>query len=163
MKITEKFIPKKKAKEQTIVVGCGSLGARIAAMLSDQNKNVVVIDINPGAQRKLPPSYGGIVASGDGKDMDTLEAAGIKEAACLITVTNDDDTNIMISQMAKVMFEVETVIARVKDTTKLVAFKGIDIKVISPLTLSINEFQKFIKGDIIEDNITTGKAEGEQK
>lgn len=127
-----------------IVVGCGRLGSTIASMLSEKNLNVTVLDIDQSNFRKLSASYGGLIKEGDGTDIDMLERVGIKNAAVLIATTNNDDVNIMIGQIAKVIYKVDEVITRIYDNSKKITCKNMDIKTISPTELSVNEFRRIL-------------------
>ena len=65
----------------------------------------------------------------------TLEAAGVVGADAVIAATNDDAVNIMISQMVKQKYHVETVIARLYDLSKERTYKDLGVQVISPVSL----------------------------
>lgn len=134
----------KTKKEFIIIVGCGRLGSSLASLMSDQDKNVAIIDINEKAFRKLPVSYGGFTIEGDGSDLDVLSSVNAKDADILIASTNNDDTNIMVAQIAKHIFEIKKVIVRIQDASKQVAYDDSDIESICPTKLSINEFQRII-------------------
>lgn len=135
---------KRQKKESIIIVGCGRFGSALATMLSEQNKSVAIIDIDERAFKKLSPSYGGFSIEGDGTDIDLLTSAGAKSADILVASTNDDDTNIMIAQIAKQVFGINRVITRIYDTTKQVAYNDMDIVSICPAILSVNEFERII-------------------
>lgn len=131
-------------KDQAIIAGCGRLGSSVAGMFSEQNHSVVVIDIDERAFRKLPPSYGGLTVTGNAGDSDILKDSDIEETAVLIACTNNDDTNIMIAQIAKIIYGVPNVIARIQDSSKLVVFEGTGIGTICPSLLSVQELKKIM-------------------
>lgn len=141
----------KNKKENIIVIGCGRLGSTIAGNLSEKNLNLMIVDIDQSSFRKLSASYGGLSKEGDGTDIDLLESIDIKEADIVITSTEEDDTNILIAQIAKVIYNVPDVIARIYDTSKVGICENYGINVISPTALSISEFQRVIFGEE-EDN-----------
>lgn len=138
------IIKKQQKNESIIIVGCGRFGSSLATILSEQNKNVSVIDIDESTFRKLSSSYGGFSIEGDGTDVDLLSLAGAKNADILIASTNNDDTNIMIALIAKQAFQIKNVIARIYDASKQAAYSNMDIMSICPAVLSINEFNKII-------------------
>lgn len=135
---------KKVKKEHIIIVGCGRFGSSIVEMLTEQNKSVVIIDIDESAFIKLPASFNLLSVIGDGADTDLLEIAGAKSADILIASTNDDDINIMIAQIAKQVYNIQTVIARINDSSKEVSFNDINITAIYPAILSANECCKIV-------------------
>lgn len=127
--------------ESVVIIGCGRLGSTLAEMLYDQNFHVIVVDHDERAFRKLSPSYGGFTLEGDGCDPDILVEAGSNNADILIATTDDDNTNIMIAQMARQAFQIGKVIARIYDTSKRSACIDESIQFICPALLSIEEFK----------------------
>ena len=133
-----------------IVAGCGRLGAKIASALSAQGKNVVVLDNNSLSFRKLSPDYSGFTIHGDATDIDMLAQAGIEKADVVVAATNDDNTNIMIAQIASKIFNVPKVISRLYDTEKEIVYQDFTIQLIYPSRLSISEFEKLFSSDGVE-------------
>jgi len=127
-----------------LVAGCGRLGANIASVLSAQGKDVVVLDVVSTAFRKLSPDFGGFSIEGDATDLATLERAGIEKAGIVVAATNDDNTNVMIAQIASKIFAVPKVISRLYDTEKEIVYQDYPIRLIYPSRLSIIEFEKLM-------------------
>ena len=121
------------------------MGCNIATELSLSGRDVVIIDINENSFRKLSANYSGFKVVGDATDIDTLMEVDIYKATMLIAATNDDDVNIMISLIAKNILNIDTVITRLYDNEKEVVYEGLDIKIIRPTTLTINEFDKLLE------------------
>lgn len=130
--------------EYIIIAGCGRLGAGLAKRLSLQKKNVIVIDEKEDAFRKLPSSYSGLTMCADVKDITKLEETGIKQADIFITVTDNDNINIMAAQMAKEIYKVEHVLTRIYDEEKLVLLKNSGIETFCPTELSEKEINRFM-------------------
>ena len=133
-------------KNYVIIVGCGRLGANLANTLSDNGGNVLIIDQDKDSFRKLSPSFGGLTLIGDATDMDVLREAEIEKATVVVAVTNDDNTNIMVAQMAKELFDIQHVISRLYDPDRECVYREFDIDTICPAILSV----KVISG-ILED------------
>ena len=127
-----------------MVVGCGRLGANLANTLSDIGEGVVVIDKNQESFRKLSPSFGGIALEGDASNMTVLEHADINRATAVISLTNNDNTNIMVAQLAKEMFGIEQVIARLYDPECECVYEEFGISTICPAVLSMKEIDKLL-------------------
>ena len=136
---------KKTNFEYIIIVGCSRFGTNIATELSLSGRDVVIIDINENSFRKLSANYSGFKVVGYATDIDTLMEVDIYKARMLIAATNDDDVNIMISLIAKNILNIDTVITRLYDNEKEVVYEGLDIKIIRPTTLTINEFDKLLE------------------
>ncbi|MDP3129908.1 MAG: NAD-binding protein [Bacillota bacterium] len=98
-----------KTKERTIVVGLSRLGSTIAAKLSEQGADVVVIDKESDSFRKLPETYSGYEVVGDVMDTDVLEKAGIETAKTIIVTTDEDNINIMIGEISAYIYGVENI------------------------------------------------------
>lgn len=135
---------------QILIIGCGRLGASIANTLSNRNRNVTIVDINKDSFRKLSPSFSGLSMEGDATDIKILNEAEINKADVLIAVTNNDNINILIAQMAKCIFDVKEVIARLYDPDKECVYKECNIKTIFPALLSAGEVERIL--DEEEDN-----------
>ena len=133
---------KKHGHQLCIIIGCGRLGASVASMLSVDGMEVVTIDISKDAFSRLPPSYTGFTIEADACDTHALENADIKKAETVLVATGDDNINIMVSQIAKVIYETPTVITRLNDTEKEALLTDSGISVIYPVKLEIEAFRE---------------------
>lgn len=143
-----KLFEAKKAKPYTIIVGCGRLGANLANALSNEGDNVLIMDNDKDSFRRLAPNFGGLSVVADGTDLDKLREARIEHATAVIAVTNHDNTNIMVAQMARDMFGVGHVIARLYDPECESVYRELGISTICPATLSAKEIDKLLYGQL---------------
>lgn len=139
-----KMFKTKKEEEYTIIIGCGRLGANLADTLSEIGCNVLIMDRDRDAFRKLSPGFGGLSVNGDGTDLDALVDAGIEKASTVIAVTNNDNINIMAAQIARDVFHVESVIARLYDPERECVYREFGIETICPALLSVKEIDKLL-------------------
>lgn len=128
-----------KNDDYIIIVGCGRLGANLANTLSDDNGNVLIMDTTKDSFRRLSSDFGGLSLVGSGTDLNALRNAEIEKADAVIAVTNDDNTNIMIVQLAREMFHVSRVIARLYDPDRESVYQELGIDTICPAILSAKE------------------------
>ena len=128
----------------TVIVGCGRLGADLANTLSEEGESVLILDKNKDSFRKLSPSFGGLSMEGDGMDLDILNAANVRRADTVVAVTNNDNVNIMIAQIAKECFSVKRVISRLYDPERECVYRELGIDTICPAVLSVNEIDKIL-------------------
>ena len=135
---------KKHNQRLHIIIGCGRLGASVASMLSSSGIEVVIIDITNDAFAKLPPSYTGFTVEADACDTHELENADIAKAGAVLVVTGNDNMNIMISQIAKVIYETPVVVTRLYDTEKEALLMDSGIGVIYPVKLEIEAFRELV-------------------
>jgi trk system potassium uptake protein TrkA len=114
-----------------IIVGCGRVGAELAKLLSNEGHDVVVIDKSPAAFNRLGGSFNGLTLTGNGFDPDLLKQAGIEKANVFCSLTNGDNTNLVSAQVAKKIFAVPKVIARVYDPERAQIYQSLGLDVIS--------------------------------
>ena len=138
-----KLFESKKA-DYVIIIGCGRLGANLASALSDDGGNVLIMDQNRDSFRRLSASFGGLSVVGNGTDLDALKEARIEDASTVIAVTNNDNTNIMVAQIARDLFHVKNVIARLFDPERETVYQEFGIKTICPAVLSVKEIDKLL-------------------
>jgi trk system potassium uptake protein TrkA len=138
------FKDKETHKDYTIIIGCGRLGASLANTLSDEDGNVLIIDKNKDSFRKLSPSFGGLSIAGDALDLDVLQEAQIDKASVLVAVTNNDNANIMLAQIAREMFQIQRVIVRLYDPDRKDVCREFGIDTICPAILSAKEIGKIL-------------------
>ena len=120
-----------------IVVGCGKVGANLANVLSEQGHDVSVVDRNEDSFASLDPEFSGFTTVGVPIDQDILRKAGIDSCDALAAVTNDDNANIMIAQMAKNIFRVPKVITRIYDPERGEVFRQFGLETICPTSLTV--------------------------
>lgn len=133
-----------KEKEYTIIAGCGRLGATIAGKLSESKKDVLILDSDKTAFRKLSSSYGGLTMLAAATDVEKLEDAGIKGADAFIAVTDNDNVNLCAAQMARKLYRIPKVVARIYDDEKAVLLEGMGVDTICPSELSEKEISHYI-------------------
>jgi trk system potassium uptake protein TrkA len=97
---------------RVIVVGCGRVGSQLATLLSVEGHDVVVIDRDPGSFRRLGTAFNGMTVVGLGFDEEVLEAAGARGAGAFAAVTDLDNSNLMAAEVARKLFGVKHVVAR---------------------------------------------------
>lgn len=135
---------KRNKEDYVIIVGCGRLGANLANTLSDNEGNVLIMDVLKDSFRRLSSTFGGLSVVGNGTDLETLQNAQIQNASAVIAVTNHDNTNIMIAQLARDLFHVKKVIARLYDSERESVYHDLGIDTICPAVLSAKEVDKLL-------------------
>lgn len=128
-----------------IVVGCGLLGAYLAGKLSEEDNNVMVIDKNKDAFERLPPYFGGFILNRDANNANALLEAGIENANAVISVTGNDNLNMFVSIVAKDIYHVEHVLARLCDPKHQNNFRELGVKTISASDLWLDAFKKEVR------------------
>jgi trk system potassium uptake protein len=116
---------------RVIIVGCGRVGARVAAELDTRGEHVTVIDIDQRAFARLPQTFGGETVRGNGMDEDTMRSAGADQADIVMTLTEGDNRNALAAQLAKHRFGVPRVIAKINDPLRGEAYRALGLETIS--------------------------------
>ena len=120
---------------RVVVMGCGRVGSTIAARLEREGNTVTVVDTDPYSFRRLPSDFKGETMVGSGYDDHTLVAAGIRQADAFLALTQGDNRNLLAAQMAKHIFEVKTVVARVYDPFRGEIFANLGLRTFSPTNI----------------------------
>jgi trk system potassium uptake protein TrkA len=129
-----------------VILGCGRVGSMLAALMAGQGHEVTVIDTNPDAFRRLPADFQGRTVVGTGIDEETLRRAGIERADGFVAVTNGDNRNIMATQMARHLFKVPKVIARIYDPIRAEAYQELGIETLCSTAVGAGVFQDYLLG-----------------
>ncbi len=101
-----------------IIVGCGRMGAGLARTLSLSGHAVTVVDRDRDVLAGLEPSFRGQGVLGSGFDRNALLRAGIRQADGLAAVTDSDEANLVLARLARHVFRVPRVVARLVDPRK---------------------------------------------
>lgn len=134
-----------------MIVGCGRVGSQLALLLSQEGNNVTIIDKNPEAFKRLGGTFNGIAAAGNGFDEKLLRELGIEKQDAFVSVTSGDNTNLMASQIAKKIFKVPKVMARVYDPQRAGIYRKLGLDIISGTVL----VAAMIRDKIIENRFTS--------
>ncbi len=98
-----------------IIVGAGEVGFHIASHLALENKDVVVLDIDPDAIRRISDHLDVQVVTGSGSSPVILEEAGIQDAEVILAVTNSDETNLVACLVADIISPSTIKLARIRN------------------------------------------------
>ena len=129
-----------------VIMGCGRVGAQVAALLDEEGHKVTILDIEPYSFRRLPSSFNGTPLVGDGTDEDYLKRAGIEEADAFVAVTQGDNRNVMAAQIAKHSFNVPKVVCRIYDPLREELYHTLGLETISPTTIGAKLLRDVVVG-----------------
>jgi trk system potassium uptake protein TrkA len=119
-----------------IVVGCGRLGSHLANTLGREGHSLVVIDRDKQAFAALSVDFSGFQLEGDAVELAMLRQAKTGNADLVIASTSEDNVNLMVAQVAKTVFKVPRVLARVFDPKRERIYRELDIETVSPVALA---------------------------
>ena len=122
---------------KAVVVGCGRVGSAVALELDRIGWEVTAIDENEDALHRLGEHWSGGFVVGHGMDIDVLREAGIESADAVVVATDGDNTNLVIGQLAKKRFNIETTVVRVLDPHRAALYKKLGLWTVSPTSAAI--------------------------
>lgn len=97
------------------IIGAGFTGSRLAQMLAEEHRSVVLIDKDPDRARFAADRLDCKVLAAEGTDFDVLERAGIGSADSLVALTGDDETNMAVCSLVDSVWPHVCKIARVRN------------------------------------------------
>lgn len=144
-----------------IIIGCGRVGSGLARMLSNRGHQVTIIDSDPLAFERLGKSYKGKTIVGIGFDHQSLLDAGIEKADAFAAVTASDEANAVAARIAKNVFRVPRVAARIYDPRKAEIYRRLGMQTVSPVALGISRMASLLSFNDLA--VTEGLGNGEVK
>src|SRR5690606_18648808 len=110
-----------------VIMGCGRVGSTLAHKLEDRGHTVAVVDQSAEAFRRLGPHFRGTTVTGLGFDRSVLQEAGIERASAFAAVSSGDNSNVLAARIAREIFGVENVVARIYDPGRAEVYQRLGI------------------------------------
>jgi trk system potassium uptake protein TrkA len=116
---------------RVVVMGCGRVGSSVADGLSRIGHDVAIIDRENAAFNRLSPDFAGERVLGLGFDRDVLVRAGIEGTDAFAAVSSGDNSNIISARLAREIFGVRRVVARIYDAKRAAVYERLGIPTIA--------------------------------
>jgi len=142
-----------------MIIGCGRQGAELAKTLSLNDCTVTVVDNDKTAFERLGPPFRGQIIHGYGFDRDVLIEGGIERADGLAALTASDDINIVVARLARQVFKVPRVVARVHDPLKAEIYRRLGVQTVTPVDLGTRRFAELLTFSPLEPVKRLGNGE----
>ncbi|HDQ40003.1 MAG TPA: Trk system potassium transporter TrkA [Desulfonatronum sp.] len=127
-----------------VIIGAGEIGFRVAQRLSMENKDVVIIDRNPDAIKRINDHLDVQTILGSGSSPVLLEKAGIQQAELFLAVTDSDEINLTACLFARTLAPEITKLARVRNQ-EYMHFKSALTREILNIAHVINPDQEVVR------------------
>ncbi|HSB00699.1 MAG TPA: TrkA family potassium uptake protein [Anaerolineales bacterium] len=114
-----------------IIMGCGRVGSQVSQLLVTHGHEVTVIDHDANALARLGPDFRGKVVQGLGFDKNVLIEAGVETAEGFIAASSSDNANIVAGRIARLIFRVPRVVARLYDPVRAEVYQRLGLTTIS--------------------------------
>ena len=151
--------PHPASRENILIVGCGRVGVELAHSISAKGHHVTVMDTNLQSFDRLGPGFSGRTVQGDALDQDSLKRAGIDQAHGLAAVTTSDSANIVAARIARDIFHVEHVVARVYDPTRAPIYEHMGLQTIASSSWGARRIEQLLLHPGLRSLVAAGNGE----
>ena len=131
-----------------IIVGAGKVGYHLGRFLMAEGHEVMLIEKDRAKVNTLSLEFHESIMEGDGSIVEVLKAAGTNRADVVVAATGNDEDNLVICQVTKLVFMRPRTIARVNNPRNEELFTGLGVDASVSATKIINS--------IIEEQVKAG-------
>ncbi len=146
---------------RVIIVGCGRMGAELANHMWRDGHDVTVVDKNPQAFYRLGAGFKGATVEGVGFDRDVLIRAGVERADALAATTSGDNSNIITARVARNVFHVPKVIARLYDPRRAEIYQRLGLQTVSSTAWGVSRAIQLLSHAELYVSVTLGNGDVE--
>jgi trk system potassium uptake protein len=144
---------------KVIIGGCGRVGAMLATKLSFEGHEVVVIDKSALAFRRLGKSFNGMTIRGMVFDRGVMEKAGVDRSDAYVAVTSGDNSNVVSATIAREIYRVPKVVARIFDPRRAEIYRRLGIQTVSSVSWAANEISSLVLFQHLVRDVSLGGGE----
>ena len=144
---------------KVVIGGCGRVGAMLATKLSFEGHDVVIIDKSVQAFRRLGRSFSGDTVRGMVFDKGVLDLSGIDRADAYVAVTSGDNSNVVSATIARDIYRVPKVVARIFDPRRAEIYRRLGIQTVSSVTWAANEITALVLHQHLVRDVSLGDGE----
>ena len=130
---------------RVMIIGCGRVGSVLANSLDGNGHQVVVLDRDQQAFRRLSEKFSGERIVGNGLIEEFVRPTLKEKTDLLFVSTNKDNINLMISQRVKKNVQVGRVIAVVHDSVLAGLYRELGLETVCPTDLVLKEVLQMIQ------------------
>lgn len=140
-----------------IIVGAGDIGRPLIDIATRSGNEVVVVEIDPERADRVADDYDCLVLNDDATVKNVLDEAGAERADGIISTTDRDPTNIMVSLLAK-EFEIPAILSVVHDPDHMEVFRHIGVNTMeNPQELIAEHLYRAVARPAIVDFMRIGE------
>lgn len=138
-----------------VINGGGKVGSFLAMAMVKNGHLVTLIERRLEVSQKVAIEVpAALIILGDGCDVRYQEDAGVDNADVFVSVTGDDDDNLVACQIAQGVFSVQRTVARVNNPKNEAIFRALGIEAVSSTTI----IARLIEEEISIGNVVTLQA-----
>lgn len=144
---------------RAIIIGCGRMGSGLAETLARRGFQITLVDADATAFERLGAGLKVQRIVGVGFDRDVLLEAGVERADALAAVTASDDVNIVTARLARHIFHVPRVVARVYDPRKAAIYHKLGLQTVSTTAWGIQRMTELLSFSHLDVIASLGSGE----
>ena len=144
---------------KVIIMGCGRIGSQVSGLMDANGHDVTVIDHDANAIGRLGPNFKGRVVQGLGFDRNVLMEAGIERADAFVAASSSDNANIVAARIARNIFRVPRVVARLYDPHRAEIYQRLGLTTISSTNWGAERIYQVLSHTDLDVLYTFGRGE----
>jgi trk system potassium uptake protein TrkA len=144
---------------KAIIMGCGRVGEQVARLLAKESHDITIIDYDGNALARLGPDFKGRKVKGVGFDKGVLIEAGIETADAFAAASSSDNANIIAARIARNIFHVPRVVARLYDPRRAEIYRRLGLMTISSTTWGAERIRELLVHSDLDTVMTFGNGE----
>ena len=134
-----------------IIIGAGRTGSTAIELATQDDHEVVVIERNTELAEEVSATFDCMVINADAASKDILLEAGIEEADALISTTENDSVNLMVTMLGK-QYGVETLVSSINDPAHMELFEDLGVTIVeSPHRLNGQYLYRAVQHPAIQE------------
>ena len=142
-----------------IIMGCGRVGEQVSRLMASEGHTVTVIDYDATALERLGPNFKGTRIQGVGFDRQILIGAGIETAEAFAATSSSDNANIVAARIARNVFHVPRVVARLFDPRRAEIYRRLGLITISSTEWGAQRIHELLTHNDLDPIMTFGNGE----
>jgi trk system potassium uptake protein TrkA len=144
---------------RVVIMGCGRVGEQLARLMAEEGHHIAVIDYDASTFARLGPNFKGQTVRGIGFDREVLLRAGIEQADAFAATSSSDNVNIVAARIARNIFHVPRVVARLFDPRRAEIYRRLGIFTISSTTWGAERIREIFSFAELDPLLTFGSGE----
>ena len=134
-----------------IIIGAGRTGSTVIDLATQDDHEVVVIERDTELAEEVSATYDCLVINANAASKDVLLEAGIEETDALISTTENDSVNLMVTMFGK-QYGVETLVSSINDPADMELFEDLGISIVeSPHQLNGQYLYRAVQHPAIQE------------
>jgi trk system potassium uptake protein TrkA len=142
-----------------IIMGCDQVGEQVSLFMDREGHTVTVIDEDIKTLEHIDPSFKGTKVRGVGFDRKVLIQAGIETADAFVATSPSDNANIVAARIARNIFHVPRVIARLYDPRRAEIYRRLGLVTISMTAWGVERVNELLTHTNLDPVMTFGRGE----